>query len=59
MQANKGNLMNVSRETGIPYRTLIGIHQGTVVNPGVNTVEHLYQYLIKTAAEAEAAADAA
>lgn len=36
--------MQVSRDSGVPYHTLVKIAQGTVPNPRIDTVQRLMNY---------------
>jgi len=44
LRDNRGRLPFIAEKTGIPYHTIIKIHLGHTKNPGVNTVQTLYDY---------------
>jgi len=45
LEQRRGEWPEISRQTGIPYRTIQNLAQGVVAGPRVSTVEALYQYL--------------
>lgn len=42
-----GRLNDVARDSGVPYHTLIKIHQGQVENPRIETIQKLLDYFAK------------
>ena len=44
LEANKNRLKEIAGETDIPFGTLKKIHYGDTKNPGVNTIQLLYDY---------------
>lgn len=45
LQALKGQWPTVAQESGVPYRTLRKVADGTVKNPWATTLEQLDRYL--------------
>jgi predicted transcriptional regulator len=41
LAASKGTWSDVSRQSGVPYHTLVKIAQGVVVNPRIQTLQGL------------------
>ncbi|MFZ3120055.1 MAG: hypothetical protein WA159_17275 [Variovorax sp.] len=44
LAASRGQWVQVSRHSGVPYHTLIKIAQGHVSNPRIETVQRLVDY---------------
>jgi hypothetical protein len=44
LDASKGQLPTIATASGVPYRTLQKISFRTVKDPGVSTVQKLYDY---------------
>jgi len=44
LRDNRGRLPFIAEKTGVPYHTIIKIQLGTTENPGVKTVQTLYDY---------------
>lgn len=45
MQDDSEFVMDVFRETGIPFFWLRGFAKGQYKNPGINRIQYLYEYL--------------
>lgn len=50
LDENKGLLTRVSRESDVPYSTLMKISQGVIDNPRIHTVQKLADYFQREAA---------
>jgi predicted transcriptional regulator len=51
LSASRGRWVEVSRESGVPYHTLIKIAQGQVSNPRIETVQRLVDYFNRPPAD--------
>jgi hypothetical protein len=46
---NKGRMVKIAEETGLPYPSVYSIHHGSTLNPSVHTVQTLHDYFRKSA----------
>lgn len=44
LDRTKGQWPAVSEGSGVPYKTIVKIAQREILNPGVNSVQQLYDY---------------
>lgn len=44
LDRTKGQWPAVSRDSGVPYKTIVKIAQREILNPGVNSVQQLYDH---------------
>lgn len=44
LDAAKGRWPVISEKTGIPYKTLVKVAQSETKNPGIDSVQRLYDY---------------
>lgn len=54
LEQSKGQWPEISAATGIKYKTIRNIAQGSVVDPSVNTIEVLHRYLTSRKGESAA-----
>lgn len=52
LEARRGQWPKVSRETGVPYRTLQKVATREIADPGVSTIQTLADYFHEEAAKA-------
>lgn len=44
LDRTKGQWPTIAHRSGIPYKTIVKIAQREILNPGVNSVQQLYDY---------------
>lgn len=59
LQEAKGSWARISRETGLPYSTIVRIAQGKVKDPRIGTLQPLIDYFCSIRFHAPALAQAA